>query len=201
MPIRHFAPFIIPCMALSAPAAEPAKKALEPHPVVRSFYVDGVTEAGVVEKITGALRELPSVTQVTELTASSGYVRVAFDTHVIASHLVAQTMRDNGAASVHIAFRIPEYSQNAEKLDALFARIEGQRFVRIEAKDRSAGQFKLTYLPITPDPGDPRKVGFNYGHLGHPVHDPPPKGLGLSFQLQDAPGPGVPATKVKRGKK
>lgn len=201
MRIRPFVPALIACLALPAHAAEPAKKALDPHPVVKTFNVDGVkTEIGA-NKIIDAIKGLPSVSEVTELSPSSGYVRVAFDTHVIASHLIAQTMLDNGAEAVHIAFSIPEYSQNAEKLDALFAKLAEQRSVKIEAKDKEAGEFKLTYLPITPDPNDSRKVGFNYGHLGHPVHDPPPKGLGLKMTMRDVPDPAAPAKKAKSGKK
>lgn len=201
MTIRQTIPLFLASLAWPALAAEPAapaKKALDPHPVVKSFYIDGIkTEIGA-NKIADAVKKLPSVTELKELTPTSGYARVAFDTHVIASHLIAQTMLDNGATCVHIAFKVPEYSQNTEKLDALFAKIEKERSVKIEARDKAAGEFKLTYLPIAPDPGDPRKVGFNYGHLGHPVHDPPPKGLGLTLQMQDVPLPAGTATKGKR---
>jgi hypothetical protein len=183
--------------ALAAEKAAPAGKALSPHPVVKSFYVTGIKSQADAAKVADAVKKLPSVTEVKELTPESGYIRVAFDTHVIASHLVANTILAQGAQSVFITFAVPEYSQNAEKLDALFSKIEKERSVKIESQDKAKGAFKLIYLPITPDPNDPRKVGFNYGHLGHAVHDPPPRGLGLGFQQQDVAVPGAPAAKAK----
>ena len=187
--------------AADAPAQKAAEKpALEPHPVVRAFYVAGVSTPDDVKKITDAVSKLPSVTNVSELTPTSGYVRVAFDTHKIASHLIAQTIRDQGNFTPTLKFQVPEYPQNAEKLDALFAKVEQQRHVKIEPTDKTKGEFTLTYLPITPDPKDPRKVGFNYGHLGHPIHDPAPKGLGLTFKQIEPPLP--PGTAAgKKGKK
>jgi hypothetical protein len=198
-------PLLFAVLALPAAAAEkaaPAQKPLEPHPVVKSFYVTGITTEADAAKVADAVRKLPSVTDVKELTAKSGYIRVAFDTHAIASHLIAQTIRNQGAENVYITFTVPDYTANADKLDALFAKVAKERFVKIEAQDKAKGVFKLTYLPITPDPSDPRKVGFNYGHLGHTVHDPPPRGLGLTFIQQDVPVPGAPAAKGKaKGKK
>jgi hypothetical protein len=187
-------------IAADEPASKsPAKPALEPHPVNRTFYVSGVTDDEQVKKITEAISKLPSVTAVTEMTPTSGYVRVAFDTHKIASHLVAQAIMDQGPFTVTLKFQVPEYKDNAEKLDALFAKVGQQRHVKIEPTDKEKGDFTLTYLPIQPDPNDPRKVGFNYGHLGHPIHDPPPKGLGLTYKQIEQPG-GAPAKKGK-GKK
>lgn len=201
MSVVLFAALALPLIAADAPAKKAAGKTaskapLEPHPVVKSFYVTGVSSEGDASKMIEAVKKLQSVTDVKELTATSGYIRVAFDTHRIASHLIAQTLLDNGAAGVYITFNVPDYSKNTEKLDALFAKISRERFVKIEAADAAKGAFKLTYLPIKPDPSDPRKVGFNYGHLGHPVHDPAPKGLGLAFNQQDVPVPGA-APKAK----
>jgi len=198
MKIRQWLPLWLASTVIPAMAADAPKPALKPHPVVKSFYVSGVKTTADADKIMDAVKKLPSVTDVKELTPKSGYIRVAFDTHVIASHLVAQAILNNGGRDVHITFAVPEYGQNAEKLDALFAKIEKQRSVKIEPLDKAKGEFKLVYLPITPDPNDPRKVGFNYGHLGHPVHDAPPKGLGLAFRQTDVPQPGSPATKAKR---
>jgi len=199
-----FAAAILLATALTATATDdapktPAKPALEPHPVTRAFYVSGVTTEEQVKKITEAISKLSSVTAVSEMTPSSGYVRVAFDTHKIASHLIAQTITDQGPYTVTIKFQVPEYKDNAEKLDALFAKVSQQRHVKIEPTDKEKGDFTLTYLPIRPDPNDPRKVGFNYGHLGHPIHDPPPKGLGLTYKQIEPPGGA--AGKKGKGKK
>jgi hypothetical protein len=187
-------------MGSTAAAAEKkaAKGALEPHPISKTFYVSGVSNAEQIAAITAAVGKLPSVTAVKEFTPTSGYVRVDFDTHKIASHLVAQAIMDQGAFTVTLKFEIPEYAANAAKIDALFAKLLTERHVKIEPADREKGQFVLTYLPIKPDPADPRKVGFNPGHLGHPIHDEPPAGMGLTMRMTEAPRTDAPATKAKR---
>jgi len=182
----------------SAAEKKAAKGVLEPHPISKTFYVSGVNNAEQIAAINSAVGKLPSVTAVKELTPTSGYVRVDFDTHKIASHLVAQTIMDQGAFTVTLKFEIPEYAANAAKIDALFAKLLTERKVKIEPVDREKGQFVLTYLPITPDPADPRKVGFNPGHLGHPLHDDPPAGMGLTLRMTEAPRTDAPAAKGKR---
>ena len=178
-----------------------AKGALEPHPISKTFYVSGVTNDAQIAKINEAVGKLPSVTAVKELTPASGFVRVEFDTHKIASHLVAQTIMDQGPFGVTLKFEIPEYAANAAKIDALFAKLLRERHVKIDATDRQKGQFVLTYLPIKPDPAEPRKVGFNPGHLGHPIHDAPPAGMGLALRMTEAPRAGGAAPKGKRKSK
>ena len=160
---------------------------LAPHPVNKTFYVSGVSKPSEVAAITTAIARLPSVTAVKELTPASGYVRVAFDTHRIASHLIAQTIMDQGPFTVTLKFEVPEYASHSAQLDAHFANLLKTRAVKIEPTDRTKGRFVLTYLPIKPDPADPRKIGFNPGHLGHPIHDAPPKGLGLKLIMVEAP--------------
>jgi hypothetical protein len=179
-------------------AEKKAKAALEPHPISKTFYVSGVSNAEQIAAITSAVGKLPSVTAVKELTPTSGYVRVDFDTHKIASHLIAQTIMDQGPFTVTLKFTIPEYAANAAKIDALFAKLLTERHVKIEPTDASTGKFVLTYLPIKPDPTDPRKVGFNPGHLGHPLHDAPPAGMGLTLRMTEEPRADAPAAKGKR---
>ncbi|MDO8544763.1 MAG: hypothetical protein Q7S40_30335 [Opitutaceae bacterium] len=182
-----------------AGAAEKAgKTALVPHPINKTFYVAGVSNASQVAAITAAISKLPSVTGVKELTPTSGYVRVAFDTHVIASHLIAQTIMDQGPFTVSLKFEVPEYAKNSAALDALFAKLLATQRVKIEPTDPVKGRFVLTYLPIKPDASDPRKVGFNPGHLGHPIHDAPPKGMGLRMTMIEAPAAGGAVPKAKR---
>ena len=182
---------LILALILVACAGAAEKKAaqpeLAPHPVNKTFYVSGVNTPAEISAITAAIAKLPSVTAVKELTPTSGYVRVAFDTHRIASHLIAQTIMDQGPFTVTLKFDVPDYASHAAKLDAHFAHLLKTRAVKIEATDRAKGHFVLTYLPIKPDPVDPRKIGFNPGHLGHPIHDAPPKGLGLKLIMVEAP--------------
>jgi hypothetical protein len=173
--------------SVSAAEKKAGKAELVPHPVNKTFYVSGVSNAAEISAITAAVTKLPSVTAVRELTPTSGYVRVAFDTHVIASHLIAQSIMDQGPFTVTLKLEIPEYASNATKIDALFAKLLTSQYVKIEPTDREKGRFVLTYLPIKPDPSNPRKVGFNPGHLGHPIHDAPPTGLGLTLKMIEAP--------------
>jgi copper chaperone CopZ len=158
-----------------------------PNPVERTFYISGISSQREVDKINAAVAKLPSVTAVQELTPASGYVRVSFDTHAIFMHLIAQAIMDQGPFAVTQKFQVSDYPGNAEKLDALFAKLRAERQVKIEPVDKAKGQFLLTFLPIKPDPADPRKVGFNPGHLGHAIHDAPPKGLGLTIKNLEAP--------------
>ena len=174
-----------------------APAALVPHPINKTFYVPGVSSPAMAAAISAAVAKLPSVTAVKELTPTSGYVRVAFDTHLIASHLVAQTIMDQGPFTVTLKFEVPDYASHSAPLDAHFASLLKTRSVKIEPTDRAKGRFVLTYLPIKPDPADPRRVGFNPGHLGHPIHDDPPKGLGLKLTMIEAPSVEGPAAKRK----
>src|SRR4051812_47420881 len=89
-------------------AEKKAKGVLEPHPVDKTFYVSGVTNAEQVAAINSAVSKLPSVTAVKELTPTSGYVRVAFDTHKIASHLIAHKIMELGAYTVSLKFVLPD---------------------------------------------------------------------------------------------
>lgn len=177
--------------SLGAIAAEKKAKTKQgegqhPNPVTRTFYIAGVSSQRDVDKIAAAVAKLPSVTEVRELTPASGYVRVAFDTHAIFMHLIAQAIMDQGAFTVTQKFEVSGYAENRAKLDALFAKLRTERQVKIEPIEPAKGQFLLTFLPIKPDASDPRKVGFNPGHLGHPIHDAPPKGLGLMVRNLEA---------------
>jgi copper chaperone CopZ len=186
---------LVACVGAAEKKAGPPE--LVPHPVNKTFYVSGVSTPAEIAAITTAIAKLPSVTAVKELTPASGYVRVAFDTHRIASHLIAQTIMDQGPFTVTLKFEVPEYASHSAKLDALFANLLKTRAVKIEATDAAKGRFVLTYLPIKPDPADPRKIGFNPGHLGHPIHDAPPKGLGLKLIMVEAPRSDAPPAKGK----
>lgn len=193
-PFLTFLSLLWVALATDALAADKKAKSknsegAHPNPVTRTFYISGVTDQRQVDKITAAVAKLPSVTAVRELTPTSGYVRVAFDTHAIFMHLIAQAIMDQGSFTVTQKFEVAGYAENSTKLDALFAKLRTERQVKIEPVDGAKGRFLLTFLPIRPDPADPRKVGFNPGHLGHPIHDAPPKGLGLMVKNLEAPLP------------
>jgi hypothetical protein len=46
--------------------------------------------------------------------------------------------------------------------------------------DKTKGVFFVYLLPLQLDPAATGPQGFNGGHLNHPLHDPPPRGLGLT---------------------
>ncbi len=77
---------------------------------------------------------------------------------------------------------MPEYSQgdNAAKVDAVFAGKRLNQRVRIDPLDKTKGEFFVHLLPLQIDPAATGPQGFNGGHLNHPIHDPPPRGLGLT---------------------
>jgi hypothetical protein len=114
-------------------------EAAHPNPVTRTFYIAGISSQRDVEKITAAVAKLPSVTAVEGLTPTSGYVRVAFDTHAIFMHLIAQAIMDQGAFTVTQKFEVSGYPENAQKLDALFAKLRAERQVKIDPLDKAPG--------------------------------------------------------------
>jgi hypothetical protein len=116
------------------------------------------------------------------------YVTVQFDSHVVSYHQVAQAITDAGAQAGKqyapwLKIRVPEYARadNSARVDALFAGKRLNQRVRIEPIDKARGEFSVHFLPLQLDPADPAPQGFNGGHLNHPIHDPPPRGLGLQF--------------------
>ena len=80
---------------------------------------------------------------------------------------------------------MPEYAQpgNAAKVDAIFAGKRLNQRVKIEPVDKTKGDFIVHFLPLEIQAGATGALGFNGGHLNHPIHDPPPRGLGLVSSL------------------
>lgn len=165
----------------SALAAEPAKKPgpNEPSPQTRTFFIEGVQSAADVDAITKSVTKVKSVTAVEQLTASNGYANISFDHHAVTHQQIAQAIADAGSFRVTFRFTIPEYAANADKIDAIFAKVKDE--VEIVATDKSKGEFTLKFLPLKQGEPGPHGNGFNLGKIGHPVMDPPPKGLGLKM--------------------
>lgn len=174
--------------AMSASAAEPTQTRT-PHPVTATFYVSNVVCGQCVEAISQSVRKVPSVTAVESLSPESGYARISFDTHVSSYHQIAdaisRTPPEHGQTYVpSLYFEVAQYAEgeNAARIDAVFARLADR--VRIKPLDRQGGQFVLHFLPLKIDPKKDGPQGFNAGHLGHPINDPPPKGLGLTMRIK-----------------
>jgi copper chaperone CopZ len=175
-------------------AQTPLKKpgANEPSPQTRAFFVDGVKSESDVKAITESVMKVKSVTKVDKLTPTSGFANISFDHHAVAHQQIAQAISDAGAFKVSFRFAIPDYAAHAEKIDAIFAKVKDQ--VAIEATNKEKGEFTLKFLPLKPGTPGPHGIGFNMGRIGHPVIDPPPKGLGLKL-VSIAPAGLKPAAK------
>ncbi len=160
--------------------------AYRPHTPTLVYYLDDVGGRSEADAIETAVKKLPSVLKC-NVNLARGYAQVRFDSHVVSYHQVAQAIADAGASvgkefKPRLKIRVPEYAQsdNAAKVDAIFAGKRLNQRVRIEPDDKASGQFLVYLLPLRLDPGSTGPQGFNGGHLNHPIHDPPPRGLGLT---------------------
>lgn len=161
----------------AAPAAKPGPN--EPSPQTRTFFIEGVHSAADVKAITDKVMKVPTVTKVEGLTPTSGFANVSFDHHGVTHQQIAQAIADAGKFEATFRFAIPDYAANAEKVDAIFAKVKDE--ARIESTNKEKGEFVLHFLPLKGGTPSPHGIGFNFGKIGHPVMDPPPKGLGLKM--------------------
>lgn len=152
----------------------------EPAPQTRTFYIDRVKTPADVKAITDAVMKVKSVAKVDGLTPDSGYANISFDHHAVTHQQIAQAIADAGNFQVSFRFTISGYSENAEKIDAIFARVKDQ--VEIQAINKYSGEFVLRFLPLKAGTPGPHGIGFNLGKIGHPISDPPPLGLGLKIR-------------------
>jgi copper chaperone CopZ len=169
-----------------AVAADP--KPVEPHPTTQTFFIANVANEKDVAAINDSLKKVKSFTKVEGLTPTSGYAKVSFDSHADSYHQIAQAIADAPSTSgkqfeVTMKIRIPDYAKgdNAAKVDAVFAKQKAD--VTVETVDKEKGEFVLHYLPLKVDETKHAPQGFNGGKFGHPIHDAPPKGLGLTFAI------------------
>lgn len=167
-------------------AAVAAKKAApgpgEPAPSTRTFFIEGVRSDADVKAVVAAASQVKSVNAVVDLTPASGFANISFDHHAVTHQQIAQAIADAGAFKVSFKCNVPDYAKdgNAPKIDAVFARFA--RWVSIEPIEREKGLFVIRFLPFKPEPGKPQGMGFNFGHIAHPIADPAPKGMGLRIQ-------------------
>jgi len=175
-------------LAISAPAPAVEKKAPEPHPTTVTFFIANVECGECIGNITDSLKKVRSFTGITGLTADSGYANVSFDSHANSYHEIANaiataTPAHDKAYVPTIKLKIPDYAtgDNAAGVDKVFAKQAAN--VKVEATDRAKGEFTVHFLPLKLDPAKNGPQGFNGGAFGHPIHDAPPKGLGLNFAI------------------
>jgi len=167
-------------------AAEDPSDAYQPHTPTLLFYLSNVTGPEDAEAIRVSVQKLASVKKI-NADAARGLVQVRFDSHVVSFHQVAQAIAAAGATlgkkyDPRLKIRVPEYAQpgNAAKVDAIFAGKRLNQRVKIEPVDKTKGDFIVHFLPLQIPAGGIGPEGFNGGHLNHPIHDPPPRGLGLT---------------------
>ena len=179
------------CLSLAADSPRD-DEAYAPHTPTLIFHLTNAADQKDADIIRASVQKLPSVKKVNVDTAR-GFAQVRFDSHVISYHQVAQAIADAGKISgknydPSLKVRAPEYAEagNATKVDAVFAGKRLNQRVRIEPLDKSKGVFLLHFLPLALDPATTGPQGFNGGHLNHPIHDTPPRGLGLQFSYESA---------------
>ena len=172
-----------------APAADAAKdgEAYAPHTPTLIFYLSEMKNQQDADAIQAAVQKLPSVRKI-HLNLERGFAQVRFDSHVVSYHQVAQAIADAGTSlgrkfDPRLKVRVPEYSAdgNATKVDAVFAGKRLNQRVHLVPLDPAKGEFLIHFLPLQIDPAVSGPQGFNGGHLNHPIHDAPPRGLGLQF--------------------
>lgn len=190
----------LPWLAAAEKKAAPNPNA--PSPSTRTFFIDGVKSEADVKAVVAAASKVKSVNAVVDLTATSGFANISFDHHAVTHQQIAQAILDAGAFKVSFKFVVPDYAKdgNAAKMDAVFARFA--KLVSIEPLDRSRGAFVIRFLPFTAEPGKPLGMGFNFGHIAHPIIDPAPKGMALRIQQVAEGSLAAPAgAGKKKGKK
>ena len=166
---------------------EKKKKMGTRPPVSVTYHVAAGIDAKDRDSLGAALMNVKSVKSAL-IDAQGDSVTVQFDSHVVSYHQVAQAIVDAGAQAGRkyapsLKVRVPDYAKadNAGKVDAIFAGKRLNQRVRLEPIDKAKGEFVLRFLPLELDPSNPAPQGFNGGHLNHPIHDAPPRGLGLQF--------------------
>lgn len=198
---KFILPSLLSAFAAISWAAQPV--AVAPHPTTQTFYIANVESDACVASITESVRKVKSVTKVEGLTPSSGYANISFDSHADSFQQIAQAIADAAPAKgkpyvATMKLRVPDYAKgdNAAKVDAVFAKSKG--LVKVETINADKGEFRLSFLPLTADPQKTGPQGWNGGRFGHPIHDAPPKGLGLAIAfVREGVAPAKPGAKKK----
>lgn len=168
---------LVPLRAATPAPAKPGPD--DPSPQTRTFFIEGVKSDSDVTAIAASVMKVKSVTKVEDFTAASGFANISFDHHAATHQQIAQAIADAGKFKASFRFTIPQYAANAEKIDAIFAKLKDE--VTVECTNRDKGEFTLHFLPLKSGEAGPHGIGFNFGKIGHPILDPAPKGLALKM--------------------
>ena len=160
----------------------------KPKPTTLTFYVVGVECPSCVYSVNYSISQLKSVSDVSAGQFIENFANVTFDPKVVSIHQIAQAVTE--AAPLHgvpyqatMKLFIPDYAkeQNSRKVDALFARWKA--LVEVETVDRAAGEFLIHFQPLKMDAKKAGPQGLTLDELTSALHEPAPKGLGMSFRL------------------
>jgi hypothetical protein len=168
-----------------------------PHTPTLVFYLTGANSREDSVALRASVQKLKSAA-VLDVNTNRNYARIRFDNHIVSYHQVAQTLADAGSTlgknyRPFVVFSVSEYSQsnNAGKVDAIFAGKRLNTRVTVTSLDKTKGKFLVHFLPLKIDPAVDAPQGFNGGHLHHPISDPPPRGLGLTSSYASDDDPSV----------
>jgi copper chaperone CopZ len=172
-------------LAIIAHAAVAADK---PQTITRTFYVSGIACGSCVYMVQQSIAETKGVKDVTVVQVIDNYANVTFDPKVVSDHQIAQAVRE--AYPLHgmpylatLKLRIPEYAKNATKVDAVLARWKNA--IKAEVADKAKGEILIHFEPLQVDESKTQPQGWNLAQFTEALQSPAPKGLGLSFTLEE----------------
>lgn len=140
-----------------------------------TFYLEGTATPHAAESVASALARLYDVIKVEELTATSGFANVTFDQARVTHQEIAEAVAQAGPYRASLRVEIPAYENHATAISAIFARVRDAATVAMT--NSATKEFTVWFKPCRPG-----VKGFNLGDIGHPIVDPPPKGLGLTWR-------------------
>ena len=174
-------------LAAGSFAAE--KPAADPHSATLTFYLGGVECPSCIYSVWQSVNEVKGVADAELQQRIDSFANVTFDTRVASAQQIAQAVTD--AIALHgkpydatLRMRVPDYPKNgnAARVDAVFAR--HKQWVKIEALDKTKGEFVLSFLPLKLGGKKAVPQGWNPDAFTRALHDPAPKGLGLDVQFE-----------------
>lgn len=168
--------FLAMAVALWATAPQELPAAVDPSQLrTYTFYIEGIRTERDVEIVKQAVSALHDVTAITELTPMSAFANITSDHKQVTHQEIAEAIAKAGPYRASLRVEIPEYAKFAREIDAIFHATSHATIIK--ATGEEPHEFTIWFKPI-----EPGQKGFNLGDVGHPIVDPPPKGLGLKWR-------------------
>lgn len=169
-------PFLALAAALGTTAPQELAAAVDPAQLrTYTFFIEGIRTGRDVEIVRQAVTALHDVTAINELTPTSGFANITSDHKQVTHQEIGQAIAKAGPYKACLRVEIPEYSKFATEINAIFA--AARQGTIIQESDQQKHEFTIWFRPV-----EPGQKGFNLGDIGHPIVDPPPKGLGLKWR-------------------